>query len=343
MSSPLGFVIPCRNEAGVLPRKLANLAAAEWPESGRPHLIVVVDDGSTDDTIEVATRCAVVREDVVTRVIGNDGTPGKVGAIAAGLADLEGEVDVVVLTDADVVIRPEAPRALAAAFESEPGLAMGSGTQHFVEDLAQDGRCLSADGGPLRGAGGLYDRWTAGVRALESRSGRLFSVHGQLLAWRTELGLRPTPGIAADDLDLMLQARRAGGAVRLVPEARFFEVKLPPGPGRRAQALRRARAYFQVLEIALAGRTRIDGAQLFLYRTLPGLTPWLVGLVLAGTLLALWLAADLPGLILGVSLLVLALLHPLVRRLFGLMAVISYAWWTQRRGSISDRWEVQRS
>jgi hypothetical protein len=96
------------------------------------------------------------------------------------------------------------------------------------------------------------------------------------------------------------------------------------------------------LERAPAGGGRTDRAQLFLYRTLPGLTPWLVGLILTLTLLALWLVADLPGLVGGATLLVLALLHPLGRRLFGLLGVIFHAWWSQRRGSVSDRWEVQR-
>ena len=44
------------------------------------------------------------------------------------------------------------------------------------------------------------------MRAFESRFGKLFSVHGQLMAWRSCLGILPTPGYAADDLDLMLQA-----------------------------------------------------------------------------------------------------------------------------------------
>ena len=30
-------------------------------------------------------------------------------------------------------------------------------------------------------------------------AGRVFSVHGQLLAWRADLGLAPTRGLAADD------------------------------------------------------------------------------------------------------------------------------------------------
>lgn len=341
----LGLVIPCRNEARVLPRKLANLARAAWP-AGALHRIVVVDDGSSDGTAELARACAVEREGLETRVVANAGAPGKAGAIASALRLLGRDTDLVVLTDADVVLRPDALTALADAFAREPSLALASGAQEFVRDLASDGSCLGADGAEPVPAGGLYDRLTARVRALESRAGRLFSVHGQLLAWRAELGLAPTPGVAADDLDLMLQARARGGRVRLVPEARFLEVKTPAGEARDGQALRRARAYFQVLgraPRAAAGSSRADRAQLGLYRTLPALAPWLL-LATAFALPPLCFALGGVPLLLAASaaLSVLALL-PLGRRLLWLCDVIVRAWWTERREPLSDRWEMERT
>ena len=55
----LGVVVPCRNERAVIARKLLNLALLRWPETdGRPHRIVVVDDGSEDGTAGVAGALA---------------------------------------------------------------------------------------------------------------------------------------------------------------------------------------------------------------------------------------------------------------------------------------------
>ncbi|MEM7310067.1 MAG: glycosyltransferase [Planctomycetota bacterium] len=342
----LGVLVPCRDEERVLPRKLANLAQAEWPASDpdRPHRVAVVDDGSRDATLDAA-RAAAERfgAGVEACAVRNDGTPGKAGAIGAGLAAL-GDVDLVVLTDADVVVRPDALTALAAAFSAEPELAMACGAQEFVRDLAEDGTCRAEGGGEPVPAGGLYDRWTAGVRALESRLGRVFSVHGQLLAWRAELGLRPTPGVAADDIELMLQARRAGGRVRLVPRARFLEVKTPAGAARDGQAMRRARAYFQVLRRSGAPRAGLlDRAQWWCYRTLPGLAPWLLLAVALALPLALGLLGGTPWLVAGAAAVAAVLLAPVGRRLVWLLDVIVRAWWRERREPLSDRWEMERT
>ena len=211
----LGVLIPCRNEEALIERKLANLARCAGIEEAR---VVVVDDGSEDGTAQKARAAGA-------RVVQNRERPGKPGALRTGIAALAG-CELLVLTDADVLLEERALAELAAAFEREPGLAMACGAQRFT-----------------RGAT-AYDRWTARVRALESRFGALFSVHGQLLAWRASLGLVPTLGFAADDLDLMLQARRQG-RVRLVRTAVFLEEKCAPGPRAEEQALRRARAYVQ--------------------------------------------------------------------------------------------------
>jgi hypothetical protein len=354
----IGVIVPCRDEARVLARKLKNLARCGWPEHGgrAPHVVCIVDDGSRDGTAQLARAIAPdPAAPFELLVLSNVRAPGKAGAIETALdafASCAPPVDLCVLTDADVVVRPDALLALAAAFQREPGLAMACGAQELVRDLADDGTCRGADGAEPVPAAGRYDRWTARVRALESRAGRLFSVHGQLLAWRAELMLRPTPGVAADDLDLMLQARARGGRVRLVASARFLERKTPSGAARDGQAMRRARAYFQVMRRARAhlpvtararGRGALDRAQLALYRMLPAAAPWLA---LGGALMlpaaagriggADWCVAALAVLALGAAL-------PAGRRLARLLGVIARAWWRERRDSITDRWEMERT
>src|SRR5579864_1647403 len=51
----LSIVIACRNEAETLPKQLDALAAQDWPGWWQ---VVVVDNGSTDGTAEVARRWA---------------------------------------------------------------------------------------------------------------------------------------------------------------------------------------------------------------------------------------------------------------------------------------------
>lgn len=352
MATRIGVLVPCHNEAAVIERKLANLAACDWPAASGPHRVVIVDDGSTDDTAAVAQATCeqLFGERVRACVVANGQRPGKPGAIEQGLEQLAGEVDLVCLTDADVVFEPAALALVAAAFARDPQLAMASGEQRFVESLAHDGTCLTPGGRGLENIGGMYDRCTALVRGWESRHGMLFSVHGQLLVWRAELGLQPTPGFAADDLDLMLQARGSDegrGRIVQVPGARFYEVRAPAGAGRDAQALRRARAYVQFLkhprvaELSERGglSRRMQGA---FYRRIPTAAPVLA---VIGMQLSLVLAVFLGGLeaatVAALAWGALALSPP-GRRCMLLMRVIASAVHSQSEGDLGDRWETAR-
>jgi cellulose synthase/poly-beta-1,6-N-acetylglucosamine synthase-like glycosyltransferase len=358
----LGVIVPCRNEAAVLPRKLRNLAACDWPP-GR-HRIVVVDDGSDDGTAALAERLG--RElfgapgaPVTLRVVPNSDAPGKTGAIRSALREL-GEAEVLVLTDADVVLRPPSLAALAAAFRARPELGLACGRQEFVRDLGDDGSCRGADGGPPRPAAEAYDRWTARVRAWESRRGRLFSVHGQLLAWPARLALSPAPGIAADDLDLMFQVRDRGLRVELLPQAAFLEVKPPAGASRAEWQRRRARAWFQVMadRASPPGAPVFDRLQLLAYRLVHhaaspaahvagglGLLALAAGvaLLLRGPGVP-WTSAARTGLAVGGALLLLLIVSPLGR---GARALTTQ--WTAIRAARAagaaraDRWDTPRS
>ena len=348
----LGLLVPCRNEAAVVARRLANLAWCHWPDAVDPHRIVVVDDGSDDGTSDLARAALAKHFDpdapqprVLGHVVPNDVRPGKAGAIAAGLGALGDTVDVIVLTDADVILRQAALLHVAAAFAGSPGPLMVCGSQEFVDTLGDDGLPVREDGSAPRPAPGLYDRATAVVRAMESRRGLLFSVHGQLLAWSASLGLAPTPGLAADDLDLMLSARARGARVEKLANARFLEVKTPPGERAEAQALRRARAYVQIVRKARwpAPRSAFEGLQLWCYRRLPLAAPWLAALAVA--LAAAWLAwfGNPLLLALGLAGLTLALAVGPGRKLVQLLSVIGRATAAERRQELGDRWEMPRA
>ncbi len=273
----LGVIVCCRDEALVIERRLSNLALSHWPPSDRPHKVVVVDDHSSDATAKLAmdwmrkVRAVAVEFELLT----NSGRPGKSAALQAGIRRLADFVDVIVMTDADVVNAPDALEQLVGTFSSMHGVGMVSGSQAFVNELQCDGAVGSRN---ASNAANFYDRATALVRALESRFGRVFSVHGQLLAWRADLGLVPTNSLAADDLDLMRQVRLAGKRVVLAPQARFFEMKPARELMRQAQAVRRARAYVQFVATLDPGLVRdsLTRWQWRLYKHVPTALPMLV-------------------------------------------------------------------
>jgi len=345
--SPLrvGVLVPCRNEAAVVGRRLANLARLEWPP-GEAHRLIVVDDGSTDATAELARAglAPFTSLGVAAEVAVNELRPGKNGAIETGLARLADSVDLVVLTDADVLVEPDALAALVRAFERDERLGMACGAQVFVQRLDPDGRCGGADGPPMARADEAWDRATALVRGLESRWGKLFSVHGQWLAWRVDLALAPAQGVAADDVDLMLRARASRRPrVERVPGARFHEEKPAAGAVGEAQGLRRARAWFQVFDgVERPPLHGLDALQRALYANVPALLPWLVlVLFVLLPLTAGWFFGALAGTALALALLAVCL-SPYGRQWVRTLRLIVQARRAERAGAMPEAWEMSR-
>lgn len=104
-------VIPAYNEGAMVELSVESVAAARYP---RDRLeILVVDDGSTDDTWTHIQRAADRHPGLVTAVK-LDRNQGKRAALAAGFRAARGTV--IVTIDSDSVIEPDALLAMAGPF-----------------------------------------------------------------------------------------------------------------------------------------------------------------------------------------------------------------------------------
>lgn len=114
----VSVVIPVRNEVDRIPRLLASLER----QSRRPDQILVVDDGSTDGSAEAASTFPGVA--VVAAGPVPPGWTGKPNACATGarLSDGDGDGDILVFLDADVVLGDTAMQSLLMTWEETGGL-----------------------------------------------------------------------------------------------------------------------------------------------------------------------------------------------------------------------------
>ena len=105
----LSIVIPAYNEAG---RIVSSLEAIQQYAEGKDFSVevIVVDDGSTDNTVEVASAQAGVR------VLRNQGNRGKGFSVRHGVLEARGEL--ILFTDADLSAPIEEADKLLAAMES---------------------------------------------------------------------------------------------------------------------------------------------------------------------------------------------------------------------------------
>ncbi len=113
---PVSIVVPAFNEATGIERAVGSLAGSDYPV----FEIIVVDDGSEDETAELVERLDLERVGIVRQA-----NAGKSAALNTGIAAAAHSL--VVAVDADTVFEPETLRRLVQPFrDSEVGAVSGN-------------------------------------------------------------------------------------------------------------------------------------------------------------------------------------------------------------------------
>jgi GT2 family glycosyltransferase len=198
----VSVLIPVYNAGATLASTLKSVVRQSEPS----WECVIVDDGSTDDTLAVARRFA--ERDARFRVLGLVHA-GIVAALDQGLAACRGEL--VARLDGDDWMQRRRLEKQRAALKAEPTWAgVGCHVRFFPR------RALS---GGLR----AYERWLASVRSPEDVAREAFIecplAHPTWLIRRSlfaELGYRDVPW--PEDYDWVLRALARGAKLGVVPE-----------------------------------------------------------------------------------------------------------------------------
>jgi GT2 family glycosyltransferase len=185
----VGVVVPCKDEVATIERCLLALRAQEPP----PARIVVVDNGSTDGSLELARELAdevLLIPDITISTMRNRG------------AQALGDVDVVAFVDADCEV---APGWIASALDALDGPGESADLAGWRSDASPDATWVAG-------------RWAA----VEARQ-----QHGQSFVWSQHLAIRaeifdklggfdetlPT----GEDIDLSRRVIENGGRIQFVP------------------------------------------------------------------------------------------------------------------------------
>jgi biofilm PGA synthesis N-glycosyltransferase PgaC len=225
---PLSMLMVVRNEEENLEAKLQNLFAIEYPSCQ----IVIVSDGSTDDTETILRRHQSRLALVLNRT-----AQGKASGLNDAIRLATGEI--VVFTDARQRIEPGAVRLLAENF-ADPEVGCVSG-ELMLGDPAK--------GESSQGLG-LYWRIEKRVRELEAASGSVVGATGAFYAVRRELLSTVPAETILDDVYLPMEVVRQGK--RTVFDARAQAWDTPSlGTGREfSRKVRTLSGNFQLVQLA---------------------------------------------------------------------------------------------
>ena len=230
-TTPCVTVVFCaHNEAEVLPEKIANCHALDYPADRLEFC--VGSDGSTDGTNTLLQSWA---GEARVRLTLNPHREGKTTLLNRMVPTAQG--DIVLFSDASTLFAPDAVRCHVAHY-ADPQVGCVGGDLEFVNTARS----------PVSGAHGVYWRYERHLRQCESSLGILAYVAGANYSMRRELWRTVAPHFA-DDCNSPLNVIAQGYRVVYDPQATAQEVAAESSQGLRR---RRVRMVTRDLEATLA-------------------------------------------------------------------------------------------
>lgn len=197
----VSLIVAAYDEEASIGGQLDRLRQLDYPVDRLQ--VIVAADGSTDATADI------VRRHRWALLVHRPQRAGKMAALQRALGQATGEV--VVTTDANTTLHPDALRLLVEPF-ADPRVG------------AVTGRKIVRGPGGMGSGEGMYWRYESHIRRMETRLGCTVGVNGELFAIRTNLFAAAPPGTINDDQWLAQQAILGGWNVVFRPDAVSEEV-----------------------------------------------------------------------------------------------------------------------
>lgn len=197
----VSLVVAAYNEASCISEKVANSLALDYPKER--FELLIGSDGSTDGTdgLVSATRDERVRLSAAPRA-------GKTSVLNRCIPVAKG--DIVILSDANTMIDPQAVRRLVRHFD-DPEVGAVCGRLKLFNRVRQDYEESA------------YWSYESVLKLLEGKHGAVMGANGGLYAIRRRLFTALPASTIVDDFVIPLRILESGFQVRYEPEALAFE------------------------------------------------------------------------------------------------------------------------
>jgi len=232
---PVTIITGARNAAGLLPAKLENFCALNYPPDRLTFL--VASDASTDATREIITNA----NDPRIRLIEQTQRQGKAAAMNRAAEQAEGEL--LLFSDADAQLASDAVRKLVRHFD-DPRVGGVCGL-----------RVPTASASRHRNAQQTYISLDSRLKQIESVHGRISSNDGKIHMIRRRC-FQPIPPDVTDDFYTGLSVIKQGYKLLFDAEARA-EVRVP-SKNLRKELSRRQRIVTRSLTCILRMRSLLN-------------------------------------------------------------------------------------
>ena len=200
----VSVVIACHNEANNIEARIKNLLESDYP--ARLLEIVIISDGSTDFTADIARRYVSNR----VHVFAYTEQRGKATALNVGAEIASGEI--IIFADARQWFEPDAIKELASNFaDARVGAVSG--------ELLLDGGANAAVGEGF----GLYWKYEKWIRKSESRFNSVIGATGAVYAIRRKLWQPLPQETILDDVYTPMQIALAGSRIVFDEKARAHD------------------------------------------------------------------------------------------------------------------------
>ncbi len=219
----VSIIVPAYNERKVIAKRLENLLSLNYPKDR--YEIIVVESGSTDGTYEAVQKVVELNPNRTPglKLLHEGERRGKASAINLGKQHAEAEI--ILVTDANSTFEGNALREMMPHFEDPEVGAVGG--RYFVsnpDNIHSSSESFYWD---------LEYIMRSGESALDSAC--LF--HGEINAWRKSLAEADTDNLS-EDLDIVIQIRRAGHKIEYEPAAKVYEPAATTAPDQIRQRKR---------------------------------------------------------------------------------------------------------